>query len=54
MKNGKRLLRRHKELLKKMRLNADNWLFIKDMPGELHLVHRLTDAVRVLKVGSAG
>lgn len=51
MKNGKRLKRRHKEILKKHGLNCDNWLYIKNPPGELHIVHRISGKVRVLKVG---
>jgi len=51
MKHGQRLLRRHKELLKRYRLNYENWLYTKELPGELHLVHRYSGKVRILKVG---
>ncbi len=49
MKHGKRLKRRHYELLKKAGLNPENWLITKDLQGEVHLSHRLTGKERVLK-----
>ncbi len=51
MKHAQRLKRRHKELLKKRGLVVQNWLYCKEVPGELHIVHRLSGKVRILKVG---
>jgi hypothetical protein len=52
--HGRNPTRRQKELIKKARLNAENWLVAKAPVGELHLMHRLSGKVRVLKVGCAG
>ncbi|MDK2824533.1 MAG: hypothetical protein PWP71_2451 [Clostridia bacterium] len=48
MKQGKRLTRKHKLLLKKKGLNPDNWLVIKKLTHELHVVHRHTNRVRII------
>jgi hypothetical protein len=50
MKHGKNLKRWMKVLLKESRLNPDNWLYIKDLPGELTLVHRNTGRTRIIDV----
>jgi len=52
MKAGKRPTLRQKKLLKKARLNAENWLVAKAPTGELHLIHRLNGKERVLKVNA--
>ena len=49
MKNGKNPTRKQKEIIKKARLNPDNWLVIKCPPGELHIVHRESGKARVLR-----
>jgi hypothetical protein len=48
--NGKRLTRRMKHLLASRKLNPDNWLYVKNLPGELHLMHRHSGKVRVLNL----
>ncbi len=51
MKHAKRLTRAHKILLTKYRLNPDNWLYARETPDRLVLVHRHTGAVRVMAKG---
>lgn len=46
MKQGKRPTRRQKLLLKKMGLNYDNWLIVKDTPDFMQIVHRHSGNVR--------
>ncbi len=53
MKQGKKPTKKQKLAIAAARLNPDNWLVIKNLPGELHLQHRFTGRVRVLKVKSA-
>lgn len=48
--NGKRLQRWMKVLLKKKGLVVANWLYVKNLPGELHLQHRLSGKVKILRV----
>ncbi|WP_176543300.1 DUF6906 family protein [Bacillus cereus] len=48
MKNGKKPNKREKILIKSQGLNPDNWLIYKKVANELHLVHRFTDATRVI------
>ncbi|MCP1355437.1 DUF6906 family protein [Aneurinibacillus migulanus] len=50
MKNGKRPTRKQKLAMKAVRLNPENWLVTKNLPGELHLVHRETNRERKLPV----
>ena len=50
-KAEKRLTRAHKILLTKYRLNPDNWLYDRETPDRLVLVHRYTGAVRVIDKG---
>jgi hypothetical protein len=54
MKHGRRPTRRQKEIIKRARLNVDNWLVVKNLQGELHLENRVTGKTRILKVGRAG
>ncbi|QNO14951.1 hypothetical protein HYG86_09270 [Alkalicella caledoniensis] len=42
MKNGKRPTRNQKQLLKKLGLNYQNWLIVKDTPGFIQTIHRFT------------
>lgn len=51
MKHAKRLTRAQKILLTKYRLNPDNWLYERETPDKLVLVHRYTGAVRVIGKG---
>lgn len=48
MKQGKRPTRRQASLIKSYGLNSDNWLIVKNLPGELHISHRETGSKRVL------
>lgn len=48
MKNGKKPTKRQKEIIKQARLNPDNWLVVKNLPDELHIVHRETGRQRVI------
>ena len=45
MKQGKRL----KRWMREQGLDVDKWLYTKNMPGELHLVHKITGAVKIIK-----
>lgn len=48
MKNGKKPTKKEKMHIKSYNLNPDNWLIFKKIDGELHLVHRQTNRVRVI------
>lgn len=48
MKNGKRLQRWMKDLLKKKGLNPDNWLYIKNTPNELVIMHKYLEKTRTI------
>ncbi|MGE6379584.1 DUF6906 family protein [Peribacillus muralis] len=43
MKNGKRLTRKQKQLIQDENLNPNDWLIVKSLIHELHLVHRECD-----------
>ncbi|WP_442954830.1 DUF6906 family protein [Paenibacillus sp. SYP-B4298] len=48
MKNGKRPTRRQQELIKSAGWNPDNWLVVKHLPTEMHLVHRDEGTTKVI------
>lgn len=48
MKNGKRPNKQQKEAMKAYRLNPNNWLVVKSLPEELHIVNR--DPLKMNKV----
>jgi hypothetical protein len=48
MKNGKKPTRRQKEAIRYVQLNPDNWLVVKSLPNELHIMHRETGSIRVI------
>lgn len=48
-KSGKNPTRRQKEIIQSRRLNPQNWLVMKAPPGELHIVHRLSGSVKVIR-----
>lgn len=48
MKSGKRPTRRQMAAIKWCGLNPDNWLVVKNLPDELHIVHRETGRLRVI------
>lgn len=43
MKNGKRPTKKQCELMQRWRLNAEDWLVVKDTSEEMVIVHRLSD-----------
>lgn len=49
MKQGRRPTKKQKVTLAAFKLNPNNWLVTKNLPGELHLQHKLTGRPRVLK-----
>ncbi|WP_166669205.1 hypothetical protein [Bacillus sp. BH2] len=48
MKNGKKPTKKEKTYIKSYNLNPDNWLIFKKLSDELHLVHRYTNATKVI------
>lgn len=48
MKNGKRPSKKQKIAIQEVKLNPDNWLVVKSLADELHIVHRLSSKVRVI------
>ncbi|WP_176546195.1 DUF6906 family protein [Bacillus toyonensis] len=48
MKSGKRPTKREKMHINSCKLNADEWLIFKKVDGDLHLVHRHTNSIRVI------
>lgn len=50
MKHGKKLKRWMKELLAKKGLNPDNWYYVKNLPGELVVLHRHSLKTRSIKL----
>jgi len=48
MKNGKRPTRKQKEAMEWAGLELDNWLVIKSLPDEIHLVNRHTGHIRTI------
>lgn len=48
MKNGKKPTKKEKIHIHSYNLNPDNWLIFKKVSNELHLVHRYTNAKKVI------
>jgi len=48
MKQGTNPTRKQKLAIAAMRLNPDNWLVIKALAGELHIVHRSTRTTKII------
>ena len=48
MKNGKKPTKKKKIHIQSYKLNPDNWLIFKKVNSGLHLVHRYTNATRVI------
>ncbi|WP_179883976.1 DUF6906 family protein [Bacillus thuringiensis] len=48
MKNGKRPTKKEKIHINAYNLNSDNWLIYKKAEGQLHLVHRHMNSIRVI------
>ncbi|MED3090360.1 DUF6906 family protein [Bacillus toyonensis] len=48
MKNGKNPNKKEKIHINSYNLNPDSWLIYKKADGQLHLVHRHTNSIRVI------
>lgn len=48
MKHGKAPTVEQKKLMKKWRLNPDNWLVVKNQPEQMVIVHRFGNATRTI------
>lgn len=48
MKNGKRPTKKQKMQIIDAGWNPDNWLVTKNLPDQLHLVHRNTNKEKVI------
>ena len=46
MKHGKKPTREQMKLMVKWKLDPTMWLVVKDMPHEMHLVHRYSDSTK--------
>lgn len=49
MKQSRKLQRWMKDLLKKKKLNVDNWYYIKNEPGKLTILHKHSLKPREIK-----
>lgn len=49
LKHGKRPNRVQKNLICSKNLNPHNWLVVKNISHEIHMIHRATQSYRVLK-----
>lgn len=49
MKNGKKLNYEMKKLLSNNELNAHDWLYVKNEPKKLTIIHRRTKEVREIE-----
>lgn len=54
MKHGKKPTVRQCELMRKWKLNPENWLVSKDTPEYMEVRHRLTDTVKRVPKGGRG
>lgn len=50
MKNGKNPTRKQKEIIKKARLNPNNWLVVKSLDKRMYLVNRETKRQKLIFV----
>lgn len=48
MKHGKRPTIKQKQLIKGAGLSPENWLVVKFLPDEMHIVHRYTNQERII------
>lgn len=48
MKHGKKPTLKQKELIKELKLKAENWLVVKNLPGEMHIVNRKSNKIRIV------
>jgi hypothetical protein len=50
MKHGRKPTRAQKMLIEAARLNPADWLIVKNLPHQLHIIHRDTGNARVIEV----
>ncbi len=50
MKNGKLPTKKQKLIIASKKLNPADWLVVKSLINELHIVHRHTDKLRVIEL----
>ena len=46
---GKKPTKKQAVIITSNKLNYDNWLIVRDLPHELHLKHRHSDKIRIIK-----
>jgi len=51
VKHGKAPTVAQKKLLKKWRLNPENWLVVKNQPERMVIVHRFSNQLREIRKG---
>lgn len=49
MKRGKNPNRKQKITIRQAKLKPENWLVVKNPPGELHIIHRSGKSTKILK-----
>lgn len=54
MANGRTPTRKQRQVIKRNRLNSNNWLILKNPPGEMHLIHRVSGSKRVIRYPMVG
>jgi hypothetical protein len=50
MKHGHRPTRRQKSQIKTAGFNPDNWLVVKNLSNQLHLIHRNTGTTKIIAI----
>jgi hypothetical protein len=50
LKHGKRLTRAMKELLQQQGYAPDEWLYVKNLHNELHIVHKQLGRVEIIEM----
>ncbi|WP_197081228.1 DUF6906 family protein [Gordoniibacillus kamchatkensis] len=48
MKNGKRPTKAQKIIMIAAQLDPDDWLVVKNLSGEMHIVHRQTEQKKII------
>lgn len=51
MKHGKKPSLKQKKLIKDSGLNPDQWLVVKNLPGQLKIAHRETGQQKTINLG---
>lgn len=50
LKQGKRPTNKQKDIIKSAGLRPDKWLVVKNLQHELHIVHRVSNNLRVISI----